>query len=191
MSEQRNSERFSQADYLLDCVLARYTSEPLAGLENRSLIRLRAQQGVVAQKFFRWRACVADTAAVAGVCAALAASLAIGIQIGQHRANLVWQKRLADSSASSATKRPNVPLTAAANTSPRIRRVNAGAAAVRPSSRPAAQFPSPSPLTAQERALARLASTADSAVLSSLIHATHPIEIVPQDNLGSASQPLQ
>jgi hypothetical protein len=195
MPEKHDSERHAQADHLLDRVLARYAGEPLAGLENRTLSRIRAQQEAAAQGFFSWRSLVPYIAAVAAAGATVAASLAIGIHIGQHRANVAWQQRIANSSASNAVGKSGavnvLPTSAvtAANTSPRIRRAHRGAAAVQSSSRHAAQFPSPAPLTAQERALARLASTGDPALLSSLAHATHPIDIVRPDNSASESWP--
>jgi len=188
MPEKHDRERHAQADYLLDRVLARYAGEPLAGLENRTLRRLRAQQAAAVQRFFSWRSLVPYIAAAAAAGATVSVSLAIGIHIGQHRANVAWQQRISNSSASNAVGQAdavNVPPTSAvtaANTSPQIRRAHSGTAAVQPSSRHAAQFPSPAPLTAQERALARLASTGDPALLSSLAHATHPIEVVPPDN---------
>jgi hypothetical protein len=195
MPEKHDRERHAQADYLLDRVLARYAGEPLAGLENRTLRRLRAQQAAAVQRFFSWRSLVPYIAAAAAAGATVSVSLAIGIHIGQHRANVAWQQRIANCSPSNAVGRAgavNVPPTSAvtaANTGSRIRRAHTGAAAVEPSGRHAAQFPSPVPLTAQESALARLASTGDPALLSSLAHATHPIEIVPPDNSASESRP--
>src|SRR4029077_6199423 len=127
MPEKHDSERHAQADHLLDRVLARYAGEPLAGLENRTLSRVRAQQEAAARRFFSWRSLVPYIAAVAAAGATVAASLAIGIHIGQHRANVAWQQRIANSSASNAVGQAgavNVLPTSAvtpANASPRIR----------------------------------------------------------------------
>src|SRR4029077_7674966 len=139
MPEKHDRERHAQADYLLDRVLARYAGEPLAGLENRTLRRLRAQQAAAAQGFLSWRSVVPYIAAAAAAGATVSVSLAIGIHIGQHRANVAWQQRIANSSTSNAVGRAgavNVPPTSAvtaANTGSRIRRAHTGAAAVEPS----------------------------------------------------------
>ena len=140
MTEKHDRERHAQADHLLDRVLAHYAGEPLAGLENRTLNRLRAQQEAAAQRIFSWRSLLPYIAAVVAAGVTLAASLAIGIHIGQHRANVAWQQRISNSSASNAVGQAdavNVPPTSAvtaANTSPQIRRAHSGTAAVRPSS---------------------------------------------------------
>ncbi|HZU21515.1 MAG TPA: hypothetical protein VE998_01710 [Terriglobales bacterium] len=167
-----------QAAELLERALGRYAGEPLAGLEKRTLARLRSEQETMAARFFN-RARLRRWIAVATAGAAtVAASLVIGIQVGQHRADAVWQQRLANASGiwNSVGPAGKVAITAAAPTEssrpPAVhavhvaRRHTARAAATRAGK--AAQFPSPAPLTPQERSLAGLAATADPATLSSL-----------------------
>src|SRR5436853_7437714 len=99
MPEKHELEK--NAGELLDRTLARFAGEPLSGLESRTLARLRvaqAQQEAAANRFFnraRWMRWLA--AATAGA-AAVAVSLVVGIQIGQHRADAVWQQRVANTS---------------------------------------------------------------------------------------------
>lgn len=182
-----------QADELLERALARYAGEPLSGLENRTLARLRAHEEAAARSFFSRTRWTRRLAAVATAAAAAAASLLVGMQIGQHRADAIWQQRVANGvwnavkPAGTATVLPIEPAarteTTAKTSHPSSRQIQA-AVGRKPSvsgskvktSDVAAQFPSPLPLTPQEKALERLAASGNPALLSSLA------ELTKQDN---------
>src|SRR5215472_17528592 len=164
-----------KAEELLDRALARYAGEPLAGLENRTLARLRSAEEATAARFFSKAKWMRRLAALTAATVTVAASLVIGVQIGQHRADAVWQQRVANGVWNSVKpagvvnvpSTPVVPMVQASrrnsrrHSSPRLEKRNA-------------QFPSPIPMTAQERSLARLAATADPAVLASLAQSMRP-----------------
>jgi hypothetical protein len=162
-----------KAEELLDRALARYAGEPLAGLENRTLARLRAAEETAATRFFSKAKWTRRVAAMTAAAAAVAASLVIGIQIGQHRADAVWQQRVANGVWNSVRPTGTVMVPPA----PVVARASMPRKHVRPSSESkltsSAQFPSPTPLSSQERALARLAATTDPAALASLAQSMH------------------
>ena len=177
MPEKHELEK--KAGELLDHALARYAGEPLSGMEGRTLARLRverAQQEAAASRFFnraRWMRWLAATTAGA---VAVAASLVIGIQIGQHRSDAIWQQRVANTTAwnsvpavGKATVAPVPAPVIATAKSPRRTLQRAIAPQL---TRKAAQFPTPVPLSSQERALARLAANGNPALLASLAQAT-------------------
>src|SRR5215469_6415005 len=160
-----------KAEELLDRALARYAGEPLVGLENRTLARLRKAEEVTAARFFSKARWTRRLAALTAAAAAVAASLVIGIQIGQHRADLVWQQRVANGGWNAV--KPAGTVTVNVPPAPVVRTVRAPRKAAGRDFAPhlagkTSQFPSPVPMSAQERMLARLAATADPAMLASL-----------------------
>lgn len=178
MPEKHELEQ--KAGELLDRTLARYAGEPLTGLESRTLARLRveqAQQEAAAARFFdraRWMRWLA--AATVGT-AAVAASLVIGIQIGQHRSDAVWQQRVANSASVWNSVPAAGKATVTTTPTPMIATSRAPRKTMRQAIAPqlaknAAQFPSPAPLSSQERALAKLAANGNPALLASLAEAT-------------------
>jgi hypothetical protein len=178
------------ADAVLDRVLANYAGEPLAGMEERALARVRArQQSAQARGFFRakW---MKRIGAFAAATAAAAASLVIGVQIGQHRSDEIWQQRIASNATAWNSVKPaaivNVPQ-AAAPTAARTVRYRTPRHNSPYATKPAAQFPSPAPMSQQERTLARLAANADPALLASLAQATAQASQMPSQN-GEAAQ---
>lgn len=179
-----------KAGELLDRTLARYAGEPLSGLESRTLARLRIEQEAAAARFFnraRWMRWLA--AATTGA-AAVAASLVIGIQIGQHRSDAIWQQRVANTTAwNSIPAVGKVTVTAA----PAVAAARAPRRSVHRATAPqlakAAQFPSPAPLSSQERALARLAANGNPALLASLAQATAKANQDLADLTETDSQP--
>ncbi|MBV8206899.1 MAG: hypothetical protein JO041_08910 [Acidobacteria bacterium] len=97
----------------------------------------------------------------------------VGVQIGERRADAVWQQRTANGVWNSVKPAGNqvtvVTAAPASSTAMRPRVVRARNA------KPATtQFPSPAPLSPQERALARLARSGDPGLLASLAQATQP-----------------
>jgi hypothetical protein len=159
----------TKAGELLDRTLARYAGEPLTGLESRTMARLRVEQEAAASRFFKRARLLRWLGAATAGTAAVAASLIVGIQIGQHRADAVWQQRVANATAWNSVKPAGtvtVPPAPAAATV-KAPRTFVHRAAAPQLARKAAQFPSPVPLTAQERSLAHLAA-ADPAMVASL-----------------------
>ena len=174
MSEQQDRERLEQADRLLDRALKRYVNEPVTGFERRMVRRLRMQQHASAPALLRWRRIVQGTAMAAFLAVIIAISLAIGMYVGQKRANAIWQHRLGASNVFALSKQGTATTSAARDTAPGghasvSARAERRSAAFR--SRPrSAQFPTPTPLSAQERALSEIAVRGSPALLSSLIH---------------------
>jgi hypothetical protein len=182
-----------KAEELLDRALARYAGEPLVGLENRTLARLRKAEEVTVARFFSKARWTRRLAALTAATVAVAASLVIGIQIGQHRADLVWQQRVANGGWNAV--RPVGTVTVNVPPAPAVSTVRAPRKAARRDFPPQlakqpAQFPSPVPMSAQERSLAQLASTADPALLSSLAQAMQPSPAVQAETVQqNDSQP--
>jgi hypothetical protein len=101
MSDQQDLERMVQAERLLDRALAHYSREPIAGFERRMVNRLQLEAGASATLWRRKR--VAQAAALVTLFAiTAAASLFIGLYLGQRQANVVWQHRLNELTAISA-----------------------------------------------------------------------------------------
>lgn len=178
-----------QADELLDRALSRYAGEPLAGLEGRTLARVgarvgarvRAREEAAAADFFSRTKWTRTLAVLSASAAAVAASLVIGIQVGQHRENAMWQARVAN--ATGVWNSVKAPGTVNVNPGPTPTAVKviacrkAAARQATPQLAKSGQFPSPAPLTQQERVLAHLVATADPALLSSLAQVTRPSRI--------------
>src|SRR5580704_496537 len=87
-SDQQDLERMVQAERLLDRALAHYSREPIAGFERRMVNRLQLEAGASATLWRRKR--VAQAAALVTLFAiTAAASLFIGLYLGQRQANVV------------------------------------------------------------------------------------------------------
>src|SRR5215472_5415119 len=136
-----------KAEELLDRALARYAGEPLVGLENRTLARLRKAEEVTAARFFSKARWTRRLAALTAATAAVAASLVIGIQIGQHRADIVWQQRVANSGWNAVkpagTVTVNVPTASVVTMASPPRKHSQRSAGPKLVKNP--QFPSPAP----------------------------------------------
>jgi hypothetical protein len=174
MSEQEGQERFTHVDPQLDRALGRYAGEPLAGFERRMVSRLREKQSVAGPVFSNWRGIIRTMVALSAVAATAAALLFLGMYLGERRANAMWQQRVNALSRGTHAKLDSTPNTAiAVATSPRpasrVTPVRAHSAVLR-SSRHLAEFPTPVPLTTQERELATLAFRGDPVLLWSLLH---------------------
>jgi hypothetical protein len=186
MSDQQDLERMAQAERLLDRALAHYSREPLAGFESRMVNRLRLE----VETSMPWRReRVAQAAALVTLLAiAAAASLFIGLYLGQRRANAVWEKRLNELTANSLTKQ-NQPSTSLTPSQFRPSRASSfrrskSRSAVLHSGRNTAEFPTPAPLNAQERALAAIAIHGDSALVTSLLHPLSINENLHEGSIG-------
>ena len=186
MSDQQDLERMVQAERLLDRALAHYSREPLAGFERRMVNRLQLEAGASATLWRRKR--VAQAAALVTLFAiTAAASLFIGLYLGQRRANVVWQHRLNELTAISLTKQtqPSTSLTPSQfrpSRSSSFRRSKSRSAMLH-AGRNSDEFPTPAPLNAQERALAAIAIHGDSALVTSLLH---PLSTTEKLHEGSA-----
>jgi hypothetical protein len=161
-----------QLDQLLDRVLAGYAGEPRTGLENRMLARLRSQEAK--RPFFRWEWLIAGAAA-----AILIATISIGLELRHRRQQELVsiqappaRQQIAYNSVPSPGKLevPNVSSAPARSSrsggstglaSSHAAHSEGGTALGGLSSRPA-QFPTPTPLSTQEKLLLRLAARQDS-----------------------------
>ncbi len=186
MSDQHDLERMAQAEGLLDRALAHHSREPLAGFERRMVNRLQLEAGASPTPWRRKR--VVRTAALVALSAiTAAASLFIGLYLGQRHANVVWQHRLNELTAISLTKH-NQPSTSLTPSQFRPSRASSfrrskSRLAVLHSGRNSAEFPTPAPLNAQERALAAIAIHGNSALVTSLLH---PLSTTEKLDEGSA-----
>ena len=179
MSDQNESKR-PDAGEVLDKVLARYAGEPLIGFEERIVRRVRQRQ-LAAPNRFGWLRTMNPVAALASVVAIAALSVTIGVRIGEQRANAIWQRRTEEMKISLVAKKPALSSAATAETQvppshrvervikdvPRLERHRVSAAPYH-----AAHFPTPAPLTAQEKALAAVASRGGPKLVSSLVLTT-------------------
>jgi negative regulator of sigma E activity len=195
MSEQQDRERLVQADRLLDRALARYAGEPLAGFERRMVRRLRWQQHVFAPALLSWRRIIRATAIAASLAVTAAASLSIGVYLGQKRANSMWQQGVGALTVATLAKQGTPTTSAAPATAPPwhtscFPRAEKQLAVPR-SSRHAAQFPTPAPLSAQERALSAIAVRGNRALLSSLIHPVSATDNPPESSMFKEPPPNQ
>ena len=158
MKAEQNSFSERELDALIDGALAGFAGEPRAGLENRTLAKLRARER---SPFFRRRWMMA--AAVA----AMIAAVAVGVQIHRDRQMIAQQ-----APATGQTPYNSVPSigkaevpgpSTSAMRGPATRSHARNSKAVgqwAKLERPAAQFPMPTPLTRQELLLVRLATLA-------------------------------
>ncbi|MBV8205371.1 MAG: hypothetical protein JO041_01155 [Acidobacteria bacterium] len=174
MPEPNDLDR--KAEELLDRALANYPGEPLAGLENRTLTRLRMQQQENGRAWLARAGWATRIAAATAAVAALAMAVLVGVQIGERRADAVWQQRTANGVWNSVKPAENQVTVAAArvpaSTTTRAMRHHAGREQKAVPS--TAQFPSPAPLSPEERVMARLAGSSDPGLLASLAQATQP-----------------
>lgn len=186
MSEKRN-DALRKADELLDRALPRYSGEPLTGLEERVLARVRCEQEAAAARFFNRAKWMRRIAGLAAAAATATAALFIGVHIGQQRSDAIWQQRI--TSANNSVKPVgSVSVTPAAMETKACATPNVGPAALGRSASAArvhlasaktnaapartarAQFALAAPATRQELALARLAAS-NPALVSALAQA--------------------
>ena len=176
------NERDRQFDLLIDRTLAGYAAEPRPGLENRTLARLQAAKEA-RSRAFGWRWLLAGAVAVAVLVAGF-----VGVDLyRQHRQSTViatqQSPRANQVAYNSVPNSPRIDVKPSSSSAPapRVARHHAtvaapemAAAAPRP-----AQFPTPAPLSEQERLLARLATQADPRILGTMTAASQSEEIEP------------
>ena len=173
MSDQNESKPLRDPGEVLDNVLARYAGEPLTGFEERIVRRVRQRQLVQPNRLGWPRWTMNPIAAIASVAAIAAVSAAIGVRIGEQHANTIWQRRTDEMKMSAAVKK-SVPLRANPDVRPASKpqaeaRHIVARHQVRGVQQQAARFPTPAPLTAQERALALVASRGGPKSVSPLV----------------------
>ena len=164
MPDDRQPAR--ETDRLLDRVLSDYAGEPLTGFENRVARGVREKRSVAARTWPRlwWPAAVAAT-----IVAVI--SFAFGVRTGEQRENARWQ--------SVAVARSTVPAAVAPAPqpviTPAVEKCDTSPVSSRPSRtrvmahRNSRVFPTPAPLSAEERALANFAARSDPETVSSLL----------------------
>jgi hypothetical protein len=192
-------------DPVLEEALAEYRdAEPLDGVEERVLHRMRLAHQQRRNLWYRWSAALA--------CAALAAIAAwIGLQrrpegIVQPQPNVAQRLASPSSTVPVATKAASrsgrkgaqsrhgvvsANLRRAGTVAPSRALMVAGNRGKVPRSQPGKQFPTPSPLTSEERALIALARTYPQVFESSGTNADvriAPIEVQPLSELHSDSE---
>ena len=188
MPEKQNHGRQLEVDRLLDRALAKYPGEPLPGFQSRMVRRLRGQKEPSIAEIFGWRRPISATVLVTSLALTAAASILIGLHLGHRRENAIWQQRIvALTEATLAKQGTSSSAVASAIATPSdtacISRTEKPLAVHR-SRRHAAQFPSPTPLSSQERALAMIARNGSPELLSSLIHPKSATEDLSESSMA-------